>query len=211
MTLSSRLVLLCMALAAATVVAADDADPNRDILVTFQNTGASALGGGIRAPYRARKRYSIAPAARRDARAIAEEFQLTEIDHWPIRSLTIYCFVYRVADGADRTQVIARLRADRRVESAQELQEFETRSDVAATYDDPYAELQPALYLLGIAEAHRYTRGSDIRVALVDSNADTSHEDLKGRIRSIRNFSAADQQQEKGPDHTAAERIDCGH
>ena len=42
-----------------------DRDRDRDILVTFANDGASAIGGGVNPPYRQRIRYSIAASARR--------------------------------------------------------------------------------------------------------------------------------------------------
>lgn len=167
-------------------------DAAQDILVTFRNDGASTISGSIRAPYRARKRYLIAADAQRDADAIADEFALQEVDHWPIRSLGIYCFVYRVPEDADRLSIIERLRADNRVESVQPLQEFETGTDYSTTYNDTYANFQHGLDMLGIAAAHQVTRGKDVRVAIIDSFADTSHEDLRGQIRRLRDFSTDD-------------------
>ncbi|MGI9263013.1 MAG: S8 family peptidase [Woeseiaceae bacterium] len=175
---------------AGDLAAAPDAD--QDILVTFRNDGASTVSGAIRAPYRARKRYLIAAGAQRDADAIADEFALQEVDHWPIRSLGIYCFVYRVSEGADRLSIIDRLRADNRVESVQPLQEFETGTDYATTYNDTYANFQHGLDMLGIAGAHQISRGEDVRVAIIDSFADRSHEDLRGQIRSLKDFSTDD-------------------
>lgn len=172
-------------------------DAAQDILVTFRNDGASTISGSIRAPYRARKRYRIAAEAREDADAIASEFALDEIDHWPIRSLGVYCFVYRVPEGANRQAVIDRLRADNRVESVQALQEFDTGTGSAMTYNDTYARLQHGLDSLGIEAAHQLTRGSDVRIAIIDSDADTDHEDLRGRIRSLRNFAADNRPGEK--------------
>ena len=87
------------------------------------------------------------------------------MDHWPIKSLGIYCFVYRVPATADRDAVIASLRRDQRVESVQELQQFETRADRSFTYNDTYAELQAGLVALGVPQAHRYTRGAGVRIA----------------------------------------------
>jgi len=60
-------------------------DTERDILVTFDNQGARAHSTGMSAPYRNRKRYSIAAAARRNADEVRDEFSLVEVDHWPIR------------------------------------------------------------------------------------------------------------------------------
>lgn len=164
-------------------------DPARDILVTFDNKDAGVANGGLGAPYRNRKRYSIGRGVRRDSAAVMAEHRLTEIEHWPIRALSVYCFVYRVPDGIDRSTVIERLNADERVESAQPLQRFETSVNAMASYDDTYANLQYGLDVLDITAAHRASLGSGIRIAIVDSHADTNHEDLKGRISRVEVFS----------------------
>jgi len=149
--------LFFLVVATAAVADTDIPDAGVDILVTFSNEGASISGSSVRAPYRARRRYSIAASTRRDADAIAATYALVEIDHWPIRSLEIYCFVYRVPAGRDRVEVIAQLRADARVDSAQPLQEFVTGTSNVVEYNDTYVNLQ-------------------------------HHEDLKGRIHPVRNF-----------------------
>lgn len=163
-------------------------DPARDILVTFDNKSAVSKSAGLGAPYTHRKRYAIARQVRRHADEIADEFSLQEIEHWPIRSLSIYCFVYRVPEGADRDFVIKTLNSDSRVESAQTLQSFETSMVTTGGYDDTYANLQYGLDILGIAAAHQTTRGAGVRIAIIDSNVDLKHEDLKGRIGRVRDF-----------------------
>ncbi len=163
-------------------------DAERDILVTFDNQGARIQSTGMSAPYRNRKRYSIAAAARRDANEIRDEYALLEVDHWPIRSLSIYCFVYRVPSGEDREAVIDRLKSDERIESVQALQKFETGTNSKTDYDDTYANLQHGLSILDVSAAHRISRGHGVRVAIIDSDADSRHEDLKGRLRKIEVF-----------------------
>lgn len=164
-------------------------NPTRDILVTFDNDDARSANGGLGAPYQRRKRYSIARSVRRNAAAVAAEHSLAEVEHWPIQSLSVYCFVFRVPEGADRQSIIATLNADSRVESAQPLQRFETTLSLGDNYDDKYANLQYGLDVLGIAAAHRTTRGAGIRIAIIDSDVDRSHEDLKGRIHRVQVFS----------------------
>jgi len=165
--------------------AAQNNDADRDILVTFDNQGARIHSTGMSAPYRNRKRYSIAAAARRSADEVREQYSLVEVDHWPIRSLSIYCFVYRVPPGEDRETVIDRLKSDERIESVQALQEFETGTSVNTSYDDTYANLQHGLSVMDISAAHRISQGHGVRVAIIDSDADSRHEDLKGRLRKI--------------------------
>lgn len=180
---------LCVVFCGSLAQAGETPNPKRDILVTFDNDAARSSSAGLGAPYQHRKRYSIARKVRRDANAIAEQYSLQEIERWPIQSLSIYCFVYRPPEGADRNNIIALLNADTRIESAQPLQSFETSLNQADTYDDTYAYLQYGLEVLGIAAAHRTTRGAGIRIAIIDSQVDKNHEDLRGRIDQVRVFS----------------------
>ena len=167
---------------------AQNNDAERDILVTFDNQGARTRSTGMSAPYRNRKRYSIAAAARRNADDVRDEYSLVEVDHWPIRSLSVYCFVYRVPAVEDRETVIAQLKSDERIESVQALQEFETGTNMEVGYDDTYANLQHGLSVLDVGAAHRISKGHGVRVAIIDSDADSRHEDLRGRLSKIEVF-----------------------
>ena len=191
--------LLCVSVVVAVCCASDaiagNTDAERQILVTYVNEGARATGRG--APYRHRKRYAISAEARRHSAQVADEYRLTQLDHWPIRHLSVYCFVYRIADGDTRREVLDRLRNDARVESAQAMQEFETGIAESTLYDDTYASLQHGLATLDVSTAHRHSRGRGVRVAVVDSNVDVDHEDLQGRIHRIEHFPARD----VTPDH----------
>ena len=170
------------------VAAKELPDPERDILVTFNNDSAASTSAGASAPYLHRKRYVIAQKVRRDAAAIRKEYSLEEIEHWPIGSLSVYCFVYRVPEGADRDTIIKTLSADARVDSAQALQRFETGISRTDSYNDTYANLQYGLDILDIAAAHQTTQGAGIRIAIIDSSIDESHEDLAGRVGLTREF-----------------------
>ena len=183
-----KILLLSLAIvsvAAGTPAFAQGNNPDRDILVTFDNQGARSAGAGINPPYRNRKRYSIAATAKRDSAAVKDDYALVEVDHWPIRSLSIYCFVYRIPEGQDRHAIIKQLRQDDRVESVQALQEFETRTGPVIPYDDTYAILQHGLRVLDVGAAHLVSRGHGVRIAIIDSDADLRHEDLKGRLKRI--------------------------
>jgi subtilisin family serine protease len=181
--------ILSLAMLQQPAIAADTPDAVRDILVTFDNSGARVVSSNPGAPYSQRKRYSIARSARNNADALARQYNLLAIDHWPIKSLSIYCFVFRVAEGVDRQTVIDQLAADARVESAQPLQTFETSFAVEQEYDDTYANLQYGLDILNIVAAHRASTGLGVRIAIIDSSVDQTHEDLQGRIESMRSFS----------------------
>ena len=188
----SGFALLLLTLSMAAFSADETATRKHEILITFDNEGASAIGGGVSAPYRNRGRYSIAASARRSADEIASAYSLVEIDHWPIRSLSVYCFVYRIPPGLDRDDVIEKLKADVRIESVQPMNEFETGTEPGIDYNDTFVKLQHGLEALGVAAAHRYSLGAGVRVAIIDSDADAEHEDLKGRLRRIKVFTTSE-------------------
>lgn len=187
---------ICVLLALSAINTANgqtEPDASQDILVTFKNDGARSVSGGFSAPYSNRKRYTISAEARRDAAAIEKEFSLRQVDHWPIKSLSVYCFVYRIGSDQDRTTIIEQLRSDRRVESVQELMEFETSTSIGLPFNDTYANLQHGIEELDIRNAHRHSLGDDVEIAIVDSDVDTGHEDLAGQIDETSNF-LSDQQ-----------------
>ena len=175
------LVTLLLLLLLPLVALADEAilDSSRDILVTFQSDRVRANSA---APYKFRKRYAMSATARQNSLAVAKDYNLARIDGWPIKSLSIYCVVFRIGDERQRDSVVAELLADERVESAQVLNRFET----GTSYDDTYAGLQHGLAQLDVSAAHAYSTGKGVRVAVIDSHADRDHEDLKGRIATIR-------------------------
>lgn len=183
------LLLIMLAMPAHVAVADDEGDAGRIILVTFENRGAGAVSSGVSAPYRNRKRYSVAAEAKRNAADVASDYTLIEVDHWPIRSLSVYCVVYRISDGEERGALIERLSADARIESVQPLQRFETGIDRTAQYDDTYANLQHGLATMSVSAAHRLSQGDGVRIVIIDSEADTRHEDLRGRLRRLERFS----------------------
>lgn len=186
-----RLAALIVACCAASPASTGDnplPNPARDILVTLASAGPPAVSGGNGAPYRKRKRYATPLDTRLLATDVAGDYALEEVAHWPIRSLSVLCIVFRVAESGERDAVISRLRADPRVDSAQRLQRFETHASGERVYDDTYIGLQRGLDIMGVPAAHRYSRGRGIGIAVVDSSADAQHEDLQGRVTAIHDF-----------------------
>jgi Subtilase family len=163
------------------------ADHSRLLVVTVRNPPPPIIphAGSTSRAYDAPTQYSVAPSAEAQASAIERTYGLKRAAAWPIAVLGVHCIVFEAPQGADPTQLLARLRRDKRVESAQPMQSFSTLS---ADTDDPYRKLQRNLDEMNVSGAHRYSRGEGIRVAVIDTGVDATHPDLKGHVAELENF-----------------------
>jgi subtilisin family serine protease len=123
---------------------------------------------------------------------VEREYGLREVNAWPIGPLQIHCAVLEIPSGADRGQLLANLSKDRRVKLTQPLQTFATRTE---DYNDPYVGLQRGFQQMDVADAHPWSRGEGVRVAIIDTGVDTQHPDLLGSIAAAVNFVDADDAQ----------------
>jgi subtilisin family serine protease len=106
--------------------------------------------------------------------------------------------VFALAQGASRDDLLDKLRRDRRVRIAQPLQEFRTlglpepaKTSTDERYNDPYLQLQHGFSALDAASAQRWTRGSGVEIAVIDTALDAGHPDLAGRVIGERDFVGA--------------------
>ncbi len=141
-------------------------------------------------------------ARQRRAEDLARQHGLTLVEGWPMPVLGIDCYVMRYPDSANADQLVAQLTRDPQVEWAQPVARFEgmaqapgaspaaaTATDVAADLaGDPLYRVQPAARYWHVADLHRYTRGRDVKIAVVDSGIDASHPDLQGQLTLNDNF-----------------------
>ena len=174
-------------IAAASETGSDD----QRILVTVTDPGIRrAVVGGRPGPgYRRRAGYVASVSARKSARRIARDFALEELDDWPMRSLGVYCLVYRIAGDAPLGELIAQLRDRPEVETVQVLNQFETMAGRAKSgAADPYAGLQHVIPTLELSQAHRWSVGAGTHVTIIDTGADLDHPDLKTQIADHRDF-----------------------
>ena len=171
--------LLCIACDAAHAGSKHN-DPEPLILVTFPNVTAAAATPAGR-PYRFRPRYRVSARAIQQARLLEGDYPITAVDNWPIRSLGVYCVVYRVTAESGVDALIRRMGNDPRVESVQSMKTFRTLTSVSTGYNDTYAGLQHGFDAMGVEQAHAHALGNGIRIAIVDTAVDTDHEDLEPR------------------------------
>jgi subtilisin family serine protease len=164
------------------IIAAVDNDPP----VFVARAGSTPRG------YDSIASYGPGVTARQTMRALENDYGLREVSAWPIEPLHMHCAVLEVPVGTDRATVLAAMEHDRRIKLAQPLQSFATRTE---GYNDPYVELQRGFKQMDVAAAHPFTRGEGIKIAIIDTGADTMHPDLRANIASAANFVDSDDQQ----------------
>jgi hypothetical protein len=168
--------------------------PERFIIVAVENapTAYVAHAGSTPRGYDAVADYGPTQHAREAMRALEKEYGLKEVNAWPIEPLHIHCAVLEIPSGADRNTLLAALSKDKRVKLTQPLQTFATRTE---GYNDPYVGLQHGFQQMDVADAHPWTRGEGVKVAIIDTGVDISHPDLRGSIAAAANFVDADDAQ----------------
>jgi hypothetical protein len=168
--------------------------PERFIIAAVANEPAAyvARAGGTPRGYDAVAGYGPSSQARQVMRALEHDYGLREVNAWPIEPLHVHCAVLEIPAGADRNALLAALAKDPRVKLTQPLQTFATRTE---GYNDPYVGLQRGFQQMDVADAHPWSRGEGVKVAIIDTGADVSHPDLRGSIAIAANFVDADDAQ----------------
>lgn len=164
--------------------------PERMIVVTLRNpvsTGLRGAGSTWRG-WDWSGDYRVAPGAAALVDALQRDYPLSQMDAWTIHVLGVHCLMFSVTDDTPLPEMLARLHANRRVESAQPLQTFSTTS--AGTFpDDPYRSMQHGLNAMNIDAAHRLATGKGVIVTIIDTGADIHHDDLADRIKRHQDLS----------------------
>jgi Subtilase family len=168
--------------------------PDQFIIAAVENDPAAfvARAGSTPRGYDAISPYGPSATARQTMRSLENDYGLREVSAWPIEPLRMHCAVLEIPVGVDRATLLTALAHDRRIKLAQPLQSFTTRSEV---YNDPYVGLQRGFAQMDVAAAHPWSRGQGVRVAIIDTGADTQHPDLRANIAAAANFVDSDDRQ----------------
>ncbi|MDF4002317.1 S8 family serine peptidase [Luteibacter sp. PPL552] len=173
-------------------------DSARDIVLAVDNPLAPATThpGSSLIGYTPPSTYSAGQRARSLLADLRKRYGWNEMGGWPIRALGLYCIVLRPPAGVDRDTLLAALARDARVQLAQPLQDYTVYAspgtEAPHRYNDPYTDLQHGFVDTQAAVAHAVTQGDGVRIAVVDTGADTAHPDLKGHVTVTGDAVAAD-------------------
>ena len=121
-------------------------------------------------------------------REIAGEYGFEFVELWPMPVLGLDCLVIRFTDDHTKEEAAAMLEAHPSVEWAEPIETYQTLAQRRGGKTDPLASLSPATNNWNLASVHSSWTGRNVNIAVIDTQVDTSHPDLAGRIRVSRNF-----------------------
>ena len=166
--------------------------PERYIVAGVDNQESIPAGHAGSSPkgYDSLTVYGPSSRAARLLRDVERDYGLREVTAWPIAPLHMHCAVLELPSNADRATLVAALTKDRRVKIAQPLQTFTTQT--AGAYDDPYVGLQRGFQQMDVPDAHTWSTGEGVRIAIIDTGVDIQHPDLRGVVVQVANFVDSD-------------------
>lgn len=129
-------------------------------------------------------------ARRRIADRIARDHGLTRVGDWPMPLVGVDCFIMTVPAGRSPGEVAAGLSRDPAVAWAEPVSLFHAQGAAPPGHNDPLFPAQPAAREWRLADLHVTTTGRNVRVAVIDSQVETSHPDLAGQVQLSQNFVA---------------------
>lgn len=175
------LAVLMLTGCAGTQLATKEKEMNDALLVVIDDPiGASGLSAS---EYAARMNADDAIDVHQVAMDIADQYSLNVLGDWPVNHLGVYCFVVDIPADA----VIDALEADTRVNWTQPVNTMEMKSTDAGV-DDPSSAAHALMqtFMQDVDE-----RGRDVTIAVIDTDVDESHPDLRSSRLSVINFAGS--------------------
>ena len=126
-------------------------------------------------------------ARRRIAGDLARRHGLTVVDDWPMPLLGLDCFIMAVPDGRSPAEEATRLSRDSGVALSEPVGLFRAQGG-EPVHGDPLFRVQPAARQWRLAALHQIATGRNVRVAVIDSQVEIDHPDLRGQIDIARDF-----------------------
>jgi major intracellular serine protease len=121
---------------------------------------------------------------------LAQMYRLRTVFAWTMASLGEQCIVFEIPKGRSIQEILRRLDSDPRVGTVQTIATFDVLADSEdkSAYNDPYVHLQHSVQTLHLEQAHHWSTGKGIRIAVIDTGVDLDHPDLRGRIVKAQSF-----------------------
>lgn len=126
-------------------------------------------------------------ARKRLAMRLARENGLQFAGNWPMPILGIDCVIMIVPDGRSLGSVAEHMSHLPSVDWSQPMNQFQTQGAIVSHNDRLFAA-QPAAQEWKLADLHRMATGRGVKVAVIDSQVDAAHPDLRGRLIDNRDF-----------------------
>ena len=119
---------------------------------------------------------------------LQSEHQLELVAEWPLQAIKIHCLVFRSPTDRQVADVLAALRKDGRVKTAEPMYEYRT---LALRAGDDYSGLQLSLKAMDVFSAHGIATGKGVKIGIVDTGIDPAHPDLEGTVSLWKDFTGA--------------------
>ena len=125
-------------------------------------------------------------ARERMGRSIAKQYGFQFVELWPMPLIGLDCFILEFTDNYSAEQAVKMIEEHPSVEWAEPMEVYETQG--AAAKADPLGALSPIAKSWDLARVHSSWTGRNVNVAVIDTQVDANHPDLRGRIRLSRDF-----------------------
>lgn len=149
----------------------------RQYIITLKvpATAAPGIPSDSDRGYLLSNRWQLPMSTRRQIRLLVQDYGLTVVDSWPLKSIHEFCLV--IADPGERLHALTR---DARLASVEPISRFVSMGHQAVT-DTPSSRFtdKPQMQKL-----HGWSTGKGIRVGIIDTAVDLRHPALERQIAS---------------------------